>query len=140
LLGCFVVYYFDDMLFYYGNGSKERDHSGPIRALVQQVLDDPSSSTWRYDATLTWRGEAVDNTLHENGFSSGRVLGWRTQDECRKGGLAGLVAKSVQRPDGARVKKALVTLIGWQEHYGPVPTMGLCDRAHAAWNGIAPLG
>jgi hypothetical protein len=132
--GRFVVYYLDDMLFYYGNGSKAHDQSGPLRHALRAVLADPAAAEWSYTATVASGAEQVGGTLYENGYSGGRVLGWRTQDECRRGGLPALLAEALRGPDAARVRGAVEKLLGWQEERGPNGRMGDSSRATEAWS------
>jgi hypothetical protein len=133
-LGRFVVYYLDDMLFYYGNGSKAHDQSGPLRKELRAVLADPAAAEWSFVAEIARGAEAVDGTLYENGYSGGRVIGWRTQDECRRGGLPALLVEALRGGDAPRVRAAIEKLLTWQEERGPVGRMGDSQRARDAWS------
>lgn len=138
--GRFVVFYLDDLLFYYGNGSKQDDQSERLRDQLRSVLRGSAPPIWRFHpaARSDAEGGSLSGELYEGGFTGGRVLGWQKQDECRVGGMTGLLAYALTLPDAERTRRAVVQLIAWQEEFGPMQTMGNAARAHAAYHGIQP--
>jgi hypothetical protein len=134
-----IVFYADDMLFYYGNGSRAHDRSGPLREAIQSVLDG-AAPEWTFDAKTTSDGGGgkIGCELFAGGISGERVIGWTNQDACRKGGVPALVSMAIAGSEGPRAKKALAQMLAWHAEHGPMPTMGNAARAHAAWHGIQP--
>jgi hypothetical protein len=140
-LGRFVVFYVDDLLFYYGNGSKQYDQSERLRDELRKNLKGSVPPIWRFDpaARADAAGGTLTGELYEAGFSASRVVGWQKQDECRVGGISALLAYALMLPDAPRTRQAVAQLIRWQEEFGPMPSLGNSARAHAAFNGIQPL-
>jgi hypothetical protein len=134
----FVVYFVEDMLFYYQWGAKQYDTSREVRPALEAALR--GEAEWRVTDRTTHgpSGNTFDGTMYEHGISRPRVLGWSKQNDARPLGLAALVAQAVTGPEGDRVKKAVETLVAWYTQYGPT-TKPSFDRATAAWSGIAPL-
>ncbi len=97
----FVPYFIQWQLFYFGNGSAQHDESGPLRAVLAAVLDDPGDSDWaaaevsRGAETLDFKGEFRAG----QGFASfPGVIGVPRKDESLEGACVVVLQQGLAGP------------------------------------------